>query len=84
VWVTRWPPEILEPPPDWERPWIGFITDYPLPWNTLDAAFVALTQFLDPLLAGTAADSDPSGSGTSGDGNNLATGSEPAAAPAGS
>jgi hypothetical protein len=56
VRVTRWPPELVQPPPDWERPWIGFVTDYPLPWNTLDAAFAALTQFWNPVLTGTAAD----------------------------
>jgi hypothetical protein len=54
VRVTTWPPDLVEPPADWERPWIGFITDYPLPWSW----FAALTQFWDPVLTGTAAASD--------------------------
>jgi hypothetical protein len=54
VRATDWPPPLVEPPADWRRPWTGFVTDYPLPWDTLSAAFTALTEFWSPLLTGSA------------------------------
>ncbi|HEY0619201.1 MAG TPA: nucleotidyl transferase AbiEii/AbiGii toxin family protein [Kribbella sp.] len=54
VRATDWPPPLVEPPADWRLPWTGFVTDYPLPWDTLSAAFTALTEFWSPLLTGSA------------------------------
>lgn len=58
VRATDWPPRLVEPPPSWDRPWNGFITEYPLPWSTLAAAYTALTEFWSPVLIGSAATSD--------------------------
>ena len=60
VRATVWPPHLLAPPADWDRPWTGFIAEYSLPWRTLETAYSALTEFWNPLLTGAAADSDAS------------------------
>ena len=58
VRATDWPPSLVQPPSGWDRPWTGFIAEYPLPWTTLSAAFTALTEFWTPVLSGSATDSD--------------------------
>ncbi|HEY0475844.1 MAG TPA: nucleotidyl transferase AbiEii/AbiGii toxin family protein [Kribbella sp.] len=58
VRTTDWPPPLVEPPADWHRPWTSFITEYPWPWNTVSAAFTALTEFWSPLLTGSAVATD--------------------------
>ncbi len=58
VRVTAWPPQLTEPPPDWIKPWQGFVAEYPLRWGDLGAAFIALHQFWEPILIGTAVTSD--------------------------
>lgn len=47
---TPWPPEFNPPPEDWESPWLGFITDYPLPWRTAAQGYEALANFWAPIL----------------------------------
>jgi hypothetical protein len=47
---TPWPPEFNPPPEDWENPWLGFITDYPLPWRTAARGYEALANFWVPIL----------------------------------
>jgi hypothetical protein len=47
---TPWPPEFNPPPEDWENPWLGFITDYPLPWQTAARGYEALANFWVPIL----------------------------------
>lgn len=51
---TTWPPELHEPPPDWARPWAGFIADYSLPYGDLVSAFSALKEFWMPILTAAA------------------------------
>ncbi len=55
---TRWPTELAEAPRNWAQPWAGFVSDYPLPWEDLDSAFVALRRFWDPVLTGAALATD--------------------------
>jgi hypothetical protein len=50
--MTRWPPELNPPLEEWEKPWLGFITDYPLPWRTAANGYEALAQFWLPILKG--------------------------------
>ncbi len=47
---TPWPPEFNPPPEEWESPWLGFITDYPLSWRTAANGYEALTEFWLPIL----------------------------------
>ncbi len=47
---TPWPPEFNPPPEDWENPWLGFITDYPIPWRTAAQGYEALKSFWVPIL----------------------------------
>lgn len=47
---TPWPPEFNPAPADWENPWHGFITDYPLPWRTAANGYDALAEFWVPIL----------------------------------
>jgi len=47
---TPWPPEFSPPPADWESPWLGFITDYPIPWRTAANGYEALAGFWLPIL----------------------------------
>ena len=50
VRATTWPPELAEPPAAWAKPWQAFNVDYPLQWNDLHAAYLALQQFWTPIL----------------------------------
>jgi hypothetical protein len=54
---TSWPPPLPPPPLEWAGAWAGFRADFgataPLPWPDLDAAYVALAGFWEPLLSGT-------------------------------
>lgn len=56
--ATEWPPELVEPPADWAKPWEGFIADYPLQWGSVSDGFVASQRFWVPILTGVAADAD--------------------------
>lgn len=47
---TPWPPGLNPPPEDWESPWIGFITDYPIAWRTAAQGYEALASFWAPIL----------------------------------
>lgn len=49
---TSWPPEVNAPPEDWDRPWTGFVTDYPVPWQTPAEAYEALRSFWGPIVGG--------------------------------
>jgi hypothetical protein len=42
---TPWPPELNPSPEDWDGPWLGFITDYPLPWRTAAQGYEAVASF---------------------------------------
>jgi Nucleotidyl transferase AbiEii toxin, Type IV TA system len=51
--TADWPPELPPPPPEWTQPWRGFVSEYPLRWTDLNAAFMALRQFWEPVFVGT-------------------------------
>jgi hypothetical protein len=52
--TTAWPPAIDAPPGDWRRVWSEYIRDYGLRWTSLDAAYVALREFWEPVMTGAA------------------------------
>lgn len=54
VRATAWPPQLTEPPADWSSPWASLVAGYPSRWPELSDAFVALRQFWEPILTGSA------------------------------
>ncbi len=47
---TRWPPVLKPPPAIWEGAWRGFVRDYGLAYQSLEAAYTAIRQFWEPVL----------------------------------
>lgn len=52
---TPWPPQLAAPPTTWAGPWKAFVAEYPMPWATVDDAYVAFRRFWEPVLQGAAA-----------------------------
>ena len=52
---TPWPPQLHEPPDDWEQPWKAYTATPALRWANLDDAHTAAMHFWKPILDGAAA-----------------------------